>query len=95
MSVMPLLALNPHWLHGRFSLAMVGTIMLTKTLACTLPVMESRDSMVIGAVTLFTIVLIQGYDDDIAKNLVATCPAFSSRPEDHAVGHGALDHHTS
>ena len=42
MSVLPLLALKPHWLSGRFSLAMAGTSLFIGILASTLPAMESR-----------------------------------------------------
>ena len=57
MSVMPLLSPKPHWLSGRCSSVMVGTS-LSRSLASTLPVMENIDSLVIGAVRLFTFGLV-------------------------------------
>ena len=42
MSVVPLLALKPHWLSGRFSSSMVGTSLLSRTRASTLQAMECR-----------------------------------------------------
>ena len=40
MSVVPLLALKPHWTSGRFSLAMAGMSLLSRTRASTLPEMD-------------------------------------------------------
>ena len=34
--------LKPHWLSGRSSSVMVGTSLLSRTVASTLPAMESR-----------------------------------------------------
>ena len=42
MTFVLLLALKPHWLSGRFYSAMVGTSLLSRTLASTLPAMESK-----------------------------------------------------
>ena len=42
MSVESLLALKPHWLSGWFSSAMIGTSLLSKTLACPFSAMGSR-----------------------------------------------------
>ena len=42
MSIVPLLALKPHWLSERFSLVMIGTNLLSRTLVSTLAAMESR-----------------------------------------------------
>ena len=39
---MPVLPLKPHWLSGRFSLAIVGTSLLNRNMASTLPAMDSR-----------------------------------------------------
>ena len=42
MSVVPLLAQKPQWFSERYFLVMVGMILLSWTLASTLPAMESR-----------------------------------------------------
>ena len=42
MSVVRLLDLNPHWLSGVFSCAIVGKSLFSKTRAKILPAMESR-----------------------------------------------------
>ena len=42
MSTVPLLDLNPHWLSGVFSCAIVGMSLFSKTRAKILPAMESR-----------------------------------------------------
>ena len=42
MSVVPLFALKPHWLLGRFSSAMVGTSLLSRILARTFLAMSKR-----------------------------------------------------
>ena len=42
MSVVPLLALNPHWVSGRWSSAMLGTNLFRNTRARIFPAMESR-----------------------------------------------------
>ena len=44
---------------------MVGVSLLS----CTLPVMESGDSPIIGVVRLFTVVLVQTYVDGVATIL--------------------------
>ena len=41
MSVVPPLALMPHWFSGGFLEHKVGTSLLSRTLASTLPAMES------------------------------------------------------
>ena len=46
MSTVPLLDLNPHWLSGVFSCAIVGMSLLSKTRAKILPTMESRRCLV-------------------------------------------------
>ena len=42
MSTVPLSDLNPHWLSGVFSCAIVGISLFSKTRAKILPAMESR-----------------------------------------------------
>ena len=42
MSAVPLLDLNPHWLSGVFSCAIVGMSLFSKARARILPAMESR-----------------------------------------------------
>ena len=42
MSTIPLLDLNPHWLSGMFSCAIMGMSLFSKTQAKILPAMESR-----------------------------------------------------
>ena len=41
MSTVPLLGLNPHWVSGVFSCAIVGMSLFIKTRAKILPAMES------------------------------------------------------
>ena len=57
MSVVPLLAPNPHWVSGRWSSAMVGTNLFRSTRARIFPAMESSDSLIVGAIWLFFLFL--------------------------------------
>ena len=68
---MPMLALKPRWLSKTSLLAMVGASLLSKTLPCEYIVINGTldDSLAVGAVRLFTPVLVQAYDNGISKIL--------------------------
>ena len=93
--IVPLLALKPHWLSRRISSAMVGMSLWSRTLASTLPEMESRVIPDNWSNQTFHPCFWAELWWPHRKDLVAACPAPSSRQEDCEAWHGAPEPHAS